>query len=190
VEDLPAEETAPLPVMPLSEHTIADYQTMRLSLRAHLMQFLREMFHKEGVMSCGELLAAKDGRRARCAGIVITRQMPGDSGVVFITFCDETGVCNAIVWHSVFERFRKEVMGSRLMLIEGTVQRSEDNVVHLVTDSITDRTRELDRLTDDDMALPPGHMDDIEYPRQDSRVPSLHRHPRNVRVLPKSRDFH
>ena len=189
VEDLPDETTAPLPSMPLPEHTIADYQMMRLSLRAHLMQFLRELFRNEGVMSCAEILQARDGAAARCAGIVMTRQMPGDAGVVFITLNDETGVCNAVVWHSVFERYRKEVMGGRLLLIEGKIQRSEEGVVHLVSEKIADRTSELDQLSEDDVRLPSGRIEDIEYPRSDSRAPS-HRHPRNVRVLLKSRDFH
>src|SRR5262249_51937288 len=58
VDDLPSETITPLPLMPLSEHTIADYQMMRLSLRAHLMQFLRGMFQSEGALSCAELLQA------------------------------------------------------------------------------------------------------------------------------------
>ncbi len=189
VDDLPAETTAPLPAMPLTEHTIADYQMMRLSLRAHLMQFLRGLFRTEGTMSCAEIGKARNGMPAKCAGIVMTRQMPGDAGVVFITINDETGVCNAVVWPSVFERYRKEVMGSRLMLIEGRIQRSEEGVVHLVSERIFDRTVELDRLTNEDVALPASRLDDIAYPRLDSRAPA-HGHPRNVRVLPKSRDFH
>jgi error-prone DNA polymerase len=186
VEDLPAETIAPLPPMALSEHTITDYQMMRLSLRAHLMEFLRETFRSQGVMSCAELKQARDGVHARCAGIVITRQMPGDAGVVFITFCDETGVCNALAWHSVFERYRKEVIGSRLMLIEGKVQRSEEGVVHLISEKIVDRTRELDWLSEENERRPA----DPERALRSEFRGHMHRHPRNVRVLPKSRDFH
>ena len=189
VEDLPEEITAPLPLMPLTEHTIADFQMMRLSLRAHLMQFLRDVFRAEGILSCAEIAAAKDGSPASCAGIVITRQMPGDAGVVFVTLSDETGVCNAVIWNSIFERYRKEVIGSRLMLIKGKVQRSEEGVVHLVAERICDRTAELDRLSQDEINLQGSALQDIVYPQTDSRAPS-HRHPRNVRVLPKSRDFH
>ncbi len=190
VEDIPEETIAPLPQMPLAEHTIADYQMMRLSLRAHLMQFLRSLFRTEGVMSCAEIAGGRDGARARCAGIVMTRQMPGDAGVVFVTINDETGVCNAVIWPSIFARYRKEVMGSRLMLIDGRIQRSEEGVVHLISERIFDRTAELDRLNEqEDVSLPASRLDDIAYPRADSRAPS-HGHPRNVRVLPKSRDFH
>ena len=68
--------------MPLGEHVLADYRMLRLSLRGHLMQFLRGVFAVEGVLSCVEISQAKDGTAASCAGIVLTRQMPGDAGVV------------------------------------------------------------------------------------------------------------
>ncbi len=188
VEDMPAEVTAPLPLMPLSEHTIADYQTMRLSLRAHLMQFLRERFRDEGVLSCAELVRGDEGARVACAGVVLTRQMPGSAGVVFITLSDESGVCNAVVWHSVFESYRKEVMGGRLLLIRGKVQRSEEGVVHLIAESFVDRTADLDALSDRRIPVPESQVEDLADPRPDTRA--LHGHPRNLRVVPKSRDFH
>ncbi|MGH6878416.1 MAG: OB-fold nucleic acid binding domain-containing protein, partial [Rhizomicrobium sp.] len=179
VEEQPAEEIAPLPPMPLGEHVLADYRMLRLSLRAHLMQFLRELFHGEGVMSCAEISQARDGRRASCAGIVLTRQMPGDAGVVFITLSDETGVANAVVWPRLLETFRRAVMGARLLLIEGKIQRSPEGVVHLVAERIFDRTDELNRLSEEHKDQPPFHPDE-----------GPHRHPRNVRILPRSRDFH
>ncbi|MEI9990781.1 MAG: error-prone DNA polymerase [Rhizomicrobium sp.] len=182
LKELPAEEIAPLPVMPLSEHVLADYQTLRLSLKGYPMQFLREMFAGETVKSCAEIEATDDGRRARCAGVVLVRQMPGEAGVVFITLSDETGITNVVVWPRVFEAFRREIMGARLLLVEGKVQKA-DNVVHLVAERIFDRSQELDRLSED--TIRPDHLEDIARP--DSRSP---RHPRNVRILPKSRDFH
>ena len=179
VEELPEEEIAPLPTMPLGEHVLADYRMLRLSLRAHLMQFLRELFLREGVMSCAEVTKAADGRRAACAGIVLVRQMPGDAGVVFVTLSDETGVANIVVWPRVFEQFRREVMGARLLFVEGKIQRSPEGVVHLVAGRIFDRTTELDRIAESDAEQP-------QFQSQEG----LHRHPRNVRILPRSRDFH
>jgi error-prone DNA polymerase len=179
VEEQPEEEIAPLPKMPLGEHVLADYRMLRLSLRAHLMQFLRAVFSAEGVRSCAEISAARDGVRVACAGIVLTRQMPGDAGVVFVTLSDETGVCNVVVWPKLVEEFRRAVMGGRLLLVQGKIQRSPEDVVHLVAEKIFDRTAELDRISEDDTAPP--------APRADE---GLHRHPRNVRVIPRSRDFH
>ena len=179
VEEQPEEEIAPLPLMPLGEHVLADYRMLRLSLRAHLMQFLRGMFHGEGVLSCAEISQASDGMYASCAGIVLVRQMPGDAGVVFITLSDETGVTNVVVWPRLFEKFRREVMGARLLVVEGKIQRSPEDVIHLVAERIFDRTAELDRIAESDSERPP-----LRSPE------GLHRHPRNVRILPKSRDFH
>jgi error-prone DNA polymerase len=175
--ELPAEHAAPLPLMALNEHVLTDYQMLRLSLKGHLTQFLREQFQAEGIMSCQAAGQARDGAWVRCAGIVLTRQMPGDAGVVFITLSDETGVANVVVWPRIFETFRRAVMGGRLLLIEGKVQRSPEKVVHLVAERILDRTHELDRLSEDEApSAPPQEQ--------------MHRHPRNVRAVPKSRDFH
>jgi len=163
--------------MPESEHVLADYRMLRLSLRAHLMAFLRGLFRDEGVLSSAEISACRDGAEAACAGIVLTRQMPGDAGVVFITLSDETSVTNVVVWPRLVEPFRREIMGGRLLLVEGKVQKSPDGVVHLVAERIVDRTAELERLSEDDHAAP-------SFRAQGAR------HPRNVRVVPKSRDFH
>src|SRR5579885_2913990 len=167
--------------MPLSEHVLADHQMLRLSLRAHLMQFLRGLFRSEGVWSCAEIARAADGMPASCAGIVLIRQMPGDAGVVFVTLSDETGIANVVVWPRLLGAFRREVMGSRLLLVEGRVQRSPDGVVHLVAERMSDRSCELDRLSEESVGDPSLRSEAVQH---------IHRHPRNVRVVPKSRDFH
>jgi error-prone DNA polymerase len=180
IEEQPDEEIAPLPIMPLSEHVVADYQMLRLSLKAHLMFFLRDLFRGEGIVSCAEINAAKDGARVSCAGIVLIRQMPGDSGVVFITLSDEQGVANVVVWPRLVSAFRREIMGARLLVVEGKVQRGEGDVVHLVAERIFDRSEELHRLSEDEQNMP----------SRQAQASSHRRHPRNVRVVPKSRDFH
>ena len=179
VEEQAEEEIAPLPPMPLSEHVLADYQMLRLSLRAHLMFFLRDLFTGEGVLDCAKTSEVKNGARASCAGIVLTRQMPGGSGVVFITLSDEAGVTNVVVWPKLVETFRREIMGARLLLVEGRVQRSPEGVVHLVAERIFDRSDELERLSEDVTQAPPFRSQAAK-----------HRHPRNLRTVPKSRDFH
>jgi error-prone DNA polymerase len=179
-EEQPEEDISPLPVMPLSEHVVADYQMLRLSLKAHLMFFLRDLFRAEGVSNCAEIGKAKDGMRAACAGIVLTRQMPGEAGVVFITLSDEQGVANVIVWPRLVPVFRREIMGARLMVVEGKVQRGDGDVVHLIAERIFDRSEELERLSEDEQNAPSWR----------AQASSLHRHPRNVRTVPKSRDFH
>ena len=48
----PDENAQPLPLMPLPEQVVADYQTIRLSLKGHPMEFLRAMFARERVVAC------------------------------------------------------------------------------------------------------------------------------------------
>jgi error-prone DNA polymerase len=188
----PEESNAPLPVMPLSEHVLADYQTVRLSLKGYPMQFLREMFRGERVMSCAEIIAGRDGQRAACAGVVLVRQRPGEGKAIFITLSDETGICNVVLWVPAFERFRREVMGARLLLVEGKIQKSPEGVVHLMGEKLSDRTDELDSLSEDKVRFELSRADGPTHGEgPDTRPRHSHgRHPRNVRVLPKSRDFH
>ena len=168
------ETIAPLPRMPESQEVVADYQTLRLSLKGYPTQFLRPLFDAEKIMPCAGLAALADGARARVAGVVLVRQRPGEGKAIFITLSDETGIANLVLWESIFPRFRKEAMGSRLLLAEGKVQKSAEGVLHLMVEKLIDRSADLSRLYADDLKLP---------------VPD-HRHPRNVRVLPPSRDFH
>jgi error-prone DNA polymerase len=195
----PDEAAQPLPVMPLPEQVVADYQTIRLSLKGHPMEFLRSMFTREGVIPCEAVADANDRQRVRCAGVVLVRQRPGSSkGVVFMTLEDETGIANIVVWPKVMEKFRKEVMGARLIEVQGTIQSSPDKVVHLVAERLFDRSHDLMNLANDALSGKPVVPDganvieplEEELPVRDGAPPHKMRHPRNVRILPRSRDFH
>jgi error-prone DNA polymerase len=191
----PDEKARPLPEMPLPEQVVADYQTIRLSLKGHPMEFLRPMFTREGVVACEAVSHANDKKRVRCAGVVLVRQRPGSAkGVVFMTLEDETGIANIVVWPKVMERFRKEVMGARLILVEGYIQSSPEEVTHLVAQRLSDRSHDLAGLANDALRrrpiLPYGaalNDDPREHP--DNPAQKI-RHPRNIRILPRSRDFH
>ncbi|MGA7074390.1 error-prone DNA polymerase [Bradyrhizobium sp.] len=195
----PDEQAQPLPSMLLSEHVVADYQTIRLSLKGHPMEFLRAKFERERVIACASVSDARDKQHVRCAGVVLVRQRPGSAkGVVFMTLEDETGIANIVVWPKVMERFRKEVMGSRLILVEGTIQSSPEKVVHLVAEKLVDRSSDLLDLANDTLrrkqALPvgPALIEPLNDDRRDhpDHPAQKIRHPRNVRILPPSRDFH
>jgi error-prone DNA polymerase len=195
----PDENARPLPLMPLPEQVVADYQTIRLSLKGHPMEFLREMFTRERVVACRDVCHRNDRRSVRCAGVVLVRQRPGSAkGVVFMTLEDESGIANIVVWPKVMEKFRKEVMGARLILVEGYIQSSPEEVTHLVAQRMVDRSHDLMGLADDalrrKMAVPAGAaliepLDDDRREHPDSPAQKI-RHPRNVRILPPSRDFH
>ena len=146
----PDENAQPLPQMPLPEQVVADYQTIRLSLKGHPMEFLRAMFAKERVVACKDISHRNDRRHVRCAGVVLVRQRPGSAkGVVFMTLEDETGIANIVVWPKVMEKYRKEVMGARLILVEGYIQSSPEEVTHLVAQRMFDRSHDLVGLAND-----------------------------------------
>ncbi|MFP5329804.1 MAG: error-prone DNA polymerase [Alphaproteobacteria bacterium] len=195
-------ESAPaqLPAMPLGEHVVNDYQTVRLSLKAHPMHFLRAHYAAQGFVTAEQLKALRNGKRLAIAGVVLIRQRPGTSkGVVFITIEDETGVANLVIWPDVFERQRRIVMGARLMTVRGMIQRDEpqpdcrgqsgpdcgSEVIHVVARRLEDHTHMLRHLSEDIMDAPLSRGDAPGAMR-----PQPTRHPRDVEIIPKSRDFH
>jgi error-prone DNA polymerase len=180
--------SAQLPAMPLAEHVISDYQTVRLSLKAHPMHFLRAHYSQQRFVTAEQLKSLPDGKRLSIAGVVLIRQRPGTSkGVVFITIEDETGVANLVVWPDLFERQRRIVMGARLMAVHGMVQRDPDSeVIHVVAGRLEDHTGMLSHLSDD--SLLPSTLEKADHAGSWGRPKN--RHPRNAEIIPKSRDFH
>ena len=131
--------------------------------------------------------------------MVLVRQRPGSAnGVIFMTLEDESGIANIVVWPKVMERFRKEVMGARLILVEGYIQSSPEEVTHLVALRLFDRSRDLVGLADDALGRKPpvpagpALVEPLNDDRRDhpENPAQKIRHPRNVRILPRSRDFH
>ena len=173
--------------MPLAEHVISDYQTVRLSLKAHPMHFLRAHYAARGFVTAQQLNSLKDGKRLSIAGVVLIRQRPGTSkGVVFITIEDETGIANLVIWPKVFEKQRKIAMGARLMAVRGMIQRDPDSeVIHVVAARLEDHTPMLGRLSDGDL---PSSIEKRESVGSWGQPRA--RHPRDVEIIPKSRDFH
>lgn len=64
-----------------------------------------------------------------------------------MTLEDETGFANLVVFPAKFEKYRKAILNSRLMLAEGTVQ-IEGEVVHLIVAGCHDFLQLLNHLTD------------------------------------------
>jgi error-prone DNA polymerase len=185
--ELGEEPDANLPKMNLGEHVAADYQTVRLSLKAHPMEVLRPVFAAEGILSCTQAGMTKAGARVRVAGVVLVRQRPGNGKAIFVTLEDEGGVTNIIMWARTFERYRRAVMASRLMEVAGEIQRSPEGVVHLMAHQIIDRTPML-------MSISEVHKPNPALARADEFARPPHprgmSHPRGVQTFPKSRDFH
>ena len=177
-----------LPQMPLCEQVVADYQTLRLSLKAHPMAFLRANMTRQGFVCAADLPRKPNGCRLKLAGLVLVRQRPGSAkGVCFITLEDETGVANLVVWPKVMMTFRKVVMTARLMQVTGCLQRDPaSGVTHIVVEGLQDRSDVLLRLSDRSLVPQLSRADEVKAP-----IPApTHIHPRNARIIPGSRDFH
>ena len=79
-----------------------------------------------GVLRAVDLPRARDGRRVRVAGMVITRQRPGTAkGFVFLTLEDETGIANIIVRPDLFDRERLEILDEPFLLVDGVLQNQD-----------------------------------------------------------------
>ncbi|MEO6298108.1 MAG: error-prone DNA polymerase [Paracoccaceae bacterium] len=177
-----------LPAMPLCEHVVADYQTLRLSLKAHPMAFLRASMRRQGYKPAADLAALRNGQRLRLAGLVLVRQRPGSAkGVCFITLEDETGVANLVVWPAIMATFRKTVMTSRLLEVHGRIQSdAASGVIHLVAEALYDRSDALGRLSGAHFQHDLCPTDEVKRPIRGHQSG----HPRNARIIPSSRDFH
>jgi error-prone DNA polymerase len=128
------------------EDVMLDYATTGLTLRRHPLALLRPLLASRRMSTAEAIRSARNGQVIRACGIVTCRQRPSTaSGVVFVTLEDETGHINVVVWPTLVERQRREVLGSRLMTVYGQVQR-EGEVVHLVAGRLVDDSRLLGHL--------------------------------------------
>ncbi|HEV2044356.1 MAG TPA: OB-fold nucleic acid binding domain-containing protein, partial [Sphingomicrobium sp.] len=178
-------EVVRLPAMPLSEHVVSDYQTVRLSLKAHPLSFLRGHYAGRGFVTASELASTRNGRRVSLAGLVLIRQRPGSAkGVCFITLEDETGIANLVVWPDKFAAQRNIVMGARLMVVHGLVQRDEA-IIHVIAARLEDDTAMLRHLSENNLPSTLSAGDG-----GGSWRPPARGHPRDANIIPKSRDFH
>ena len=131
-----------------SEEVVFDYAATGLSLRNHPVAFLRADLTVRKLLSAAHMRDLPHGRLVRTCGIVTMRQQPHTAkGVVFVTLEDETGSTNVIVWKSLKEKQRPELLRARLLAVYGVWQRDGDSgVCHLVAKRLVDMTPMLGTL--------------------------------------------
>ncbi|AJC79795.1 error-prone DNA polymerase 1 [Rhizobium etli bv. phaseoli str. IE4803] len=188
--------------MTQGREVVEDYSHTGLTLRRHPVSFLRRELARKSIVTCAEAMRQRDGRWLMTAGLVLVRQRPGSAkGVMFLTLEDETGIVNAVVWPSLFERQRRILMGASMMAINGKIQR-EGEVVHLVAQRLFDLSSDLANIgtNEGEFPLPHGRGDQVKHgggpdPRdklkpavqtRDIYIPDLHIDQLKV----KSRNFH
>ena len=185
-------ENITLPEMSLSEHVVQDYAATSLSLKGHPVSFLREKLQQLHIRSTSNLATGRNGDFVKVAGLVLVRQRPGTaSGICFMTIEDETGCANLVIFEKLFEEFRREVLQSRLIMVEGKLQ-IEGEVIHVIVSRCYDFSKLLRHLT-------PAKNDQLPiltlaYPDEKSRPtnpdPRM-KQPEKLekRIFPDSRNF-
>lgn len=148
-----------LPQPMLGEDVMLDYERLRLSLKAHPMELFRADLARAKMSTAKRLEYTAHGTKVRVAGLVLNRQRPGTAkGVLFATLEDETGWINLVIWAKTFEKYRRVILGSRLLAVEGEVQK-EGIVIHVVVRKAFDMDDNLSTLLEKaeaPLALPQG----------------------------------
>ena len=130
-------DLTPLRPMTEAERLVADYAGTGLSIGRHPMALRRDELAMRGILRASDLHAARQGRRVRVAGMVITRQRPGTAkGFVFLTLEDETGIANIIVRPDLFARDRLVIVEEPFLLVDGVLQ-SQDGVISVRAEEVS-----------------------------------------------------
>jgi len=139
--DAPAAEALPaLPAPSEGQDIVADYASLGLTLGRHPLALLRRRLERLRMVKAADLQRLPQGSRVRVAGLVTCRQRPDTaSGVVFVTLEDETGCINVVVWSSLVERQRRELLGARLLGVQGAIERDGD-VLHVIARRLADHS--------------------------------------------------
>lgn len=181
-----------LPLMSTSEHVVEDYASTALSLKAHPISFVREKLELLRVSSTKQIYEGKNGNNIKVAGLVLVRQRPGTAGgVCFITIEDEHGFANLVVFKNLFEKYRKEILGARLLMVEGKLQR-EGEVVHVIVKHCHNLTGLLKNLKDkgDDSLISLSKTEEQPpFPSENKRSQVREVVAKQETVFPKARNF-
>jgi error-prone DNA polymerase len=141
------EEGRPLLEAPTEgQRIVADYASVGLTLGRHPMALLRDRLARNRLLTAGDLGCVAHGKIIRTAGIVLMRQRPQSAnGVTFLTLEDESGQVNVIVWESVGTQQRRPLLESKLLEIQGELQR-QDGITHVIARRLIDRSALLGEL--------------------------------------------
>jgi len=133
----PTSNPCPLKPMTEAERIVADYAGTGLTAGRHPMALRREELAMRGVLRASDLRTARQGRRVRVAGMVITRQRPGTAkGFVFLTLEDETGIANIIVRPDLFTRDRLTIIEEPFLIVDGVLQ-NQDGVTSVRAEQVS-----------------------------------------------------
>jgi error-prone DNA polymerase len=186
VSETELEETVPLPLMTRGEHVVQDYVSTGLSLKDHPVGLLRSQLTHLRNVKVSDLAKYKDGDFVQIAGLITVRQRPGTAkGVLFMTLEDETGSANLVVWQQLFDKYRKEIVQSKLLMVSGKLQIA-NGVTHLVVRQCFNLTALLRCLTETELPQTLARGDETTQPiNYDGRST-----PPTESAFHKGRNFH
>lgn len=168
-----------LPEMSLPEHVAHDYRSTTLSLKKHPVSFLRAHLTEIGIRTAAELSSLPDGTLLKVCGLVLVRQRPGTaSGICFVTLEDETGTCNLVAFQRLFDRYRKEIVRSRLLMAQGRLQK-EGSVIHIVVEHCADYSNQLQQI------IQPAALQTKQTGKGSRSSTNL-----QMEIFPEGRNFH
>jgi len=133
----PAADDQPASLAPMTpgERLREDFAGLELTCGPHPMALVRARLPE--LWRAADLPLGHDGDRVVIGGSVICRQRPGTAkGVVFISLEDETGVANAVVYATLFERHRLVINEEPALRITGRLQLRH-HVAHVLAEQIT-----------------------------------------------------
>lgn len=168
-EGQPSESTyepqVELPNLRPSEHVVQDYATTGLSIKGHPLSFIRQTLDLLHIVPALKANNSENKTLIKTAGLILVRQRPGTAkGVCFLTLEDETGTTNLVVFPKLFDKYRKEILHARLLMVEGIVERTE--VTHIIVRRIFDVTKLLGNLT----AIPNNEQPVLTLSRADEKA--------------------
>ncbi len=175
-----------LPLMTQGEHVVQDFAVTGLSLKAHPVSFVRYELNQLGAVPTERLKQLKNGDQVKVAGMITVRQRPGTAkGILFVTIKDETGFCNLVVWANFFDEYRKEIIQSRLLMVDGQVQVAGE-VIHVVVKRCYNMNKLLGKLT------APAELPQFPVARNDTTLgpPQQQQGTAKKEVFHKGRNFH
>ena len=125
----------------VAENLIEDYRSVALSVDSHPIALLEKQVLQEKITLSRDLNSLSDQSLVKVIGCVTGKQSPGTaSGVTFITLEDHTGNTNVVVWRNTAQAQKKPYLKAKILQVNGVLEKSKDNVIHVVAGKLIDRT--------------------------------------------------
>ncbi len=88
------------------------------------------------IIAASDLMKFTNNSTVNVAGLVFSKQRPKTAnGVVFFYLEDETGIINIVCWENIYNKYYREILSSKLILVKGRLQK-ESGTINIIAQSI------------------------------------------------------